>query len=185
MDNSAYIAKARIFAKKAHGSQTRASGKTYTSDHCLRVAIQVRRYGGDTECIVAAFLHDVVEDTPVTIEEIRRKFGDDVGNLVLALTDSNEITNLPIAQRKQKQAEHIRLCDSRVKLVKVCDQLDNVESIINDNPGWDAERCLDYANGAMSIVNECQDVIPLSLWNRFRSVHSQVLQLYSGTHTEP
>ncbi len=80
------IARARLLASEAHAGQTRKfSGSSYVA-HPIRVADTVRRAGAPTFVVVAAMLHDVIEDTPVTAERIEAEFGPEVASLVRTLT---------------------------------------------------------------------------------------------------
>lgn len=100
------IEKAKQFAKEAHKNHTESDAfKTPYYFHLQRVASLVQLSGGSEEEIAAAWLHDTVEDTGVTIEDIEREFGKHIATMVNGLTDSPEWKNLPVGERKAIQAE--------------------------------------------------------------------------------
>ncbi|MCC7429117.1 MAG: bifunctional (p)ppGpp synthetase/guanosine-3',5'-bis(diphosphate) 3'-pyrophosphohydrolase [Alphaproteobacteria bacterium] len=125
------INRAYVFALKAHGSQTRASGDPYFS-HPVEVAGLLTRYRLDTNTIVTALLHDVVEDTPVTLDEIEKVFGPQVARLVDGVTKLSRLEHL---SDRAKQAENFRKLvlamseDIRVLLVKLADRLHNMRTL--------------------------------------------------------
>lgn len=118
-------------AKKAHGEQLRVSGEPYII-HPLNVASILVGLGMDTETIVAALLHDVVEDTPVTLEEVSHDFGQEVALLVDGVT---KLGRIPFSSREEQQAENIRKMllamaqDVRVIIIKLADRLHNMRTI--------------------------------------------------------
>jgi GTP diphosphokinase / guanosine-3',5'-bis(diphosphate) 3'-diphosphatase len=126
-----------VFAMKAHGAQTRASGDPYFS-HPLEVAGICTNYRLDTASIVTALLHDTVEDTGATISEIRGLFGPEVARLVDGVTKLNRIE---LQSEHARQAENFRKLvlamseDIRVLLVKLADRLHNMRTLrfLNDH----------------------------------------------------
>lgn len=123
--------RAYVFAMKVHGSQIRASGDSYFS-HPLEVAGILTHYKLDTGTIVAALLHDTVEDTETTLEDIQQMFGQDVARLVDGVTKLNR---LQITSDHSKQAENFRKLllamskDIRVLLIKLADRLHNMRTL--------------------------------------------------------
>jgi GTP diphosphokinase / guanosine-3',5'-bis(diphosphate) 3'-diphosphatase len=123
--------RAYIYAMKAHGSQTRASGEAYFN-HPLEVAAILADMKLDTATIVAALLHDTVEDTEATHQEIVEKFGDEIAALVDGLT---KIKKLDRVTKEATQAENLRKLllamsrDVRVLLVKLADRLHNMRTL--------------------------------------------------------
>ncbi|MGB0682871.1 MAG: RelA/SpoT family protein [Magnetovibrionaceae bacterium] len=124
--NSAYV-----FAMRAHGSQMRASGDPYFS-HPLEVAGILTGYRLDADSIITALLHDTIEDTEVTYEDINHHFGDGVARLVDGVT---KLTRIEMVSDHQKQAENFRKLllamseDIRVLLVKLADRLHNMRTL--------------------------------------------------------
>ena len=98
------IEKAYKFAEKAHGDQRRVSGIPYIL-HPVSVACIVAELGMDTDSVCGALLHDTVEDTGVTLEEVTKLFGADVAKLIDGVT---KISKIPYSTREQQQAENIR-----------------------------------------------------------------------------
>ena len=125
------IRKAYKFAEKSHGDQRRESGIPYIL-HPTSVACIVAELGMDTDSICSALLHDVVEDTPVTFQEVEKLFGQDVANLIDGVT---KISKIPYSTREQQQAENIRKMliamanDIRVIIIKLADRLHNMRTM--------------------------------------------------------
>ena len=102
--NMKLIDKAYKFAYKAHHGQKRKSGVPYIL-HPVSVAEILLGLGMDTESLVAALLHDVVEDTDVSLSTIKKEFSDSIGNLIDGVT---KIGKIPFSSREEEQAENIR-----------------------------------------------------------------------------
>ena len=125
------IKKAYYIAYQAHDGQKRKSGEDYIIHH-VEVAIILANYGMDTETIVAGLLHDVVEDTDVTIEEIRKNFNNEVAKLVNGVT---KISKIACVTKEDKKTENIRKMivamaeDIRVIIIKLADRLHNIRTI--------------------------------------------------------
>ena len=125
------INRAYVYAMKMHGSQLRASGDPYFS-HPIEVAGILTRYRLDFASIVTALLHDTVEDTPATLEEIERLFGPEIARLVDGVTKLNRIE---LQSDHNKQAENLRKLvlamseDIRVLLVKLADRMHNMRTL--------------------------------------------------------
>ncbi len=127
--------RAYVFTMKAHGSQTRASGDPYFT-HPIWVAYVLTELKLDTASIITALLHDTVEDTLTTLEEIQRQFGPEVARLVDGVTKLSRIELQNVQQSDQtKQAENFRKLvlamseDIRVLLVKLADRLHNMQTL--------------------------------------------------------
>ena len=130
------IAMAYRLAEKAHGGQQRQSGEPYIS-HPLAVAEILVGLGMDSDCICAALLHDVVEDTDITLEILQKKFGHDVALMVDGVT---KIKKLSFASKEDKQSENIRKMllamseDIRVIIIKLADRLHNIRTLQFKSP---------------------------------------------------
>ena len=125
------INRAYVFAMKAHGTQKRASGDPYFA-HPVEVAGILSGMRLDTASIITGLLHDTVEDTGATLEEIERLFGRDIARLVDGVTKLNRIE---LQTDQAKQAENFRKLvlamseDIRVLLVKLADRLHNMRTL--------------------------------------------------------
>src|SRR4051812_1221486 len=123
--------RAYVYAMRAHGQQTRASGEAYFA-HPLEVAAILTDLKLDDATIVAAVLHDTVEDTEATLDEINRSFGPEIGALVDGLT---KIARLDLVSKRAAQGENFRKLllaiadDVRVLLVKLADRLHNMRTL--------------------------------------------------------
>ena len=129
--NRRELARAYSFAARAHDGQTRLSGEPFI-EHPLAVATSCAEMGLDLSALQAALLHDVAEDTPISVEEIREKFGSEVSEIVDGVT---KLTELHFQSRNEKQAETYRKMivamtkDSRVILIKLADRIHNMKTI--------------------------------------------------------
>ena len=125
------VCRAFQFAYSLHEGQYRKSGEAYIA-HPIAVAELLRDLGGDSEMIAAGFLHDVVEDTEVTPEEIEEKFGRNVRQLVEAVT---KLSKFNFSNKTERQAENFRRMfiamaqDIRVIVVKLADRLHNMRTL--------------------------------------------------------
>lgn len=125
------IQKAYVFAATAHVGQTRLSGEPYLS-HPLAVADTLAEMGFDEATVAAGLLHDTVEDTKATIEELDENFGEDVADIVDGVT---KISMIPFENKEEAQAENIRKMilamshDMRVLMVKLADRLHNMRTL--------------------------------------------------------
>ncbi|MCI8622209.1 MAG: bifunctional (p)ppGpp synthetase/guanosine-3',5'-bis(diphosphate) 3'-pyrophosphohydrolase [Provencibacterium sp.] len=125
------IGEAYRVAELAHGEQKRASGEPYII-HPLNVAQIVVSLGMDSESVEAALLHDVVEDTDLTQEDISRQFGQPVADMVDGVT---KLRKIPFSSREEQQAENVRKMllamakDVRVIIIKLADRLHNLRTL--------------------------------------------------------
>ncbi len=145
----AMIEQAVAVACQAHAGQHRYSGGDYVC-HPLQVACILIELGMDNEAVVAAILHDVVEDTPVSLAEIRQQFGESIALLVDGVT---KITQMPFSTKEEQQAENVRKMlmamsqDIRVIIIKLADRLHNMRT----NSGWDPQKRRDKAKETLDI----------------------------------
>ena len=123
--------RAYVYSMKAHGKQKRASGDPYFS-HPLEVAGILTEFKLDGASIITALLHDTIEDTLATADDIQRQFGDEVAGLVDGVT---KLTRIELQSEDSKQAENFRKFllamseDIRVLLVKLADRLHNMRTL--------------------------------------------------------
>ena len=130
-DEAQKIEQAFTFAYNAHNGQLRKSGEAYII-HPVAVAKILIGFGMDYQSVIAALLHDVVEDTPVTSEEVKKLFGETVALLVEGVT---KLGKVPLASREEQQAENLRKLllamseDIRVIIIKLADRLHNMRTL--------------------------------------------------------
>ncbi len=156
-------------AEFCHKGQKRASGEDYII-HPVSVAYILFELGMDTDTLCAALLHDVVEDTEMTSEEIRKKFGIDVETLVEGVT---KLEKLPLSSQEEQQAENVRKIllamsqDIRVIIIKLCDRVHNMRTLQYRNPAKQRTTSLETMNiyapiahrlGISAIKEEIEDI---------------------------
>lgn len=141
----AVIKKAYLLAKSAHCDQRRISGVPYIL-HPTSVACILVEMGMDTDCVVAALLHDVVEDTDVELDEIKKQFGETIAELVDGVT---KLSKISYSNREERQAENLRKMliamsnDIRVIIVKLADRLHNLRTIEVMKPQKQRDKALE------------------------------------------
>ena len=147
--NMDMIEKAYRMANEAHKDARRRSGEPYIC-HPLAVARLVLDLGMDTESIAASLLHDVVEDTPITIDEVKSAFGAEVALLVDGVT---KLTKIQFSSIEEQQAENLRKMllamsqDVRVMIIKLCDRLHNMRT----GDAWPEQKRRDKARETMEV----------------------------------
>ncbi len=139
------VKKAYELAEKAHVNQVRASGEAYFV-HPLQVAYILVDLGMDTDSICAGLLHDVVEDTDVTLQQITQMFGKGVALLVDGVTKLGQV---PLSTKEEQQAENIRKMllamaeDVRVIIIKLADRLHNMRTLMYKKESKQRETALE------------------------------------------
>ncbi|RLU23176.1 hypothetical protein DMN91_005454 [Ooceraea biroi] len=153
----ALIIKCVNFAAEKHRNQRRKDvDQTPYINHPLGVANILIQEGKvfDSIVILAAILHDTVEDTDTTFEEIEREFGREVCQVVREVTDDK---TLPKAERKRLQVQHAPHLSREAKLVKLADKLYNLRDLERSTPiGWTNERVKEYFKWAKAVVHGCR-----------------------------
>ena len=170
------VARALDFAARKHSKQRRKgeAGEPYVN-HLAEVARLVAEATGgkDTVAVLAALLHDAIEDTPTTREELEREFGREVADVVAEVTDDK---SLPKAERKRLQVENAPRKSARARLIKVADKTSNLRSIAGSPPvGWDLKRQREYFDWAARVVAGCRGV-NASLEKWFDEAHAAGLE---------
>ena len=145
MNGLVTVMRAADAAARWHVNQRRkgAAQEPYVT-HLLEVAKLVADATGgrDTNLIVAALLHDTIEDQGVTREEIAAQFNDDVADLIVEVTDDKK---LPKAERKRLQVKHASKLTLRAKILKLADKISNLRSLATSPPAdWPMQRRIDY-----------------------------------------
>lgn len=159
--SSAAIVKAALFAAEKHKNQRRkdVAASPYIN-HPLALANVLAVEGGieDTDVICAALLHDTIEDTDTTVEELRATFGDKVTEIVLEVTDDKSLEK---SVRKEEQIRHAQRISAQAKLVKLADKICNARDIQTSPPvDWSAERKREYLDWAARVVAGLRGVHP-------------------------
>lgn len=159
MDYARLLDAARFAAEK-HKDQRRkdVSASPYIN-HPLALAQLLAVDGGvkDVEVLMAALLHDTIEDTETTAEELRARFGSRVTSIVLEVTDDKEV---PKARRKELQVEHAPHKSEGAALVKLADKTCNLRDIASAPPAdWPLERRREYFDWAKRVVDALPPVI--------------------------
>ncbi len=150
---------ATLFAAYAHRDQRRKGhGTVPYVNHVIEVAEILARAGGvtDTAMLQAALLHDTVEDTETTFEELEVKFGEDVRKLVEEMTDDK---SLPKQERKLQQILHAPHISDRGKQIKIADKISNIRDIVHrPPPDWTMDRRRAYVEWGQAVVAGCRGV---------------------------
>ena len=112
----------------------------------------------DISVICGALLHDTIEDTNTTPEEIAKEFGEDIRNIVMDVTDDKSLEK---ADRKRKQIEHAAHISDKAKLVKLADKISNLRDVANSPPpDWSLERRREYFDWAKQVIDQIRGVHP-------------------------
>ena len=148
------ILQAATFAAEKHAAQKRkgAAAEPYVN-HLLEVAhlISTALSEPDTNLVIAALLHDTIEDAGVTKEELIQAFGTDVADLVAEVTDDK---SLPKAERKSLQIVHAAKISVRAQAIKLADKISNLRGILNSPPmDWGFQRRREYFEWAKQVVD--------------------------------
>jgi guanosine-3',5'-bis(diphosphate) 3'-pyrophosphohydrolase len=152
------IQKAILFACNAHGTQQRKDGSGMYITHPLRVMWLVEKYTKDETTLVAAVLHDVVEDTLETIKSIETHFGKEIADLVAEVTDDKSLSKY---ERKRHQAESMINKSVGAKMIKLADKYDNLQSHLKSPiPGWSREDIENYFAWCWRVVQNAKDICP-------------------------
>ena len=161
MDDVARLIKAADFAAFKHRRQRRkdAEASPYIN-HPLALARVLKLEAGvaEMDVLVAAILHDTVEDTETTVEELEREFGHAVAAIVAEVTDDK---NLPKPDRKRLQVEHAPHISHQAKLVKLADKICNLRDVLDAPPAhWPMERRRAYFEWAKAVIDGLRGVHP-------------------------
>lgn len=145
------------FAALKHRTQRRkdVDSSPYIN-HPIEVATLLATKGGvaDVATLLAAILHDTIEDTETTPEELEEHFGSEVRTLVLEVTDDKR---LPKAVRKRLQIEHTQLSSAKAKLVKLGDKIANLRDLTNTPPAdWSVDQRREYLDWTARVVQGCR-----------------------------
>ncbi len=173
---SVTLTRAAQFAAERHAAQRRKdpAGTPYIN-HLIEVTAMLAEVVGDSDpnLLVAAMLHDAVEDVEVTREEIAELFGEDVAELVMLVTDDKQ---LPKAERKRLQVASAPHKPRRAQWLKMADKISNVRAVRDHPPvGWSPERCREYVVWARAVVGGFTEPHPVLL-ERFATIEAELLR---------
>ena len=155
------ILKALNFAAQKHKDQRRkdAAASPYIN-HPIGLAniLCNEGYVTEIEVICAALLHDTIEDTQTTAEELDGEFGPSIREIVMEVTDDKSI---PKSQRKRLQIEHAAHISDKAKLVKLADKISNLRDVAHSPPpDWSLDRRQQYFDWAKAVVDQLRGVHP-------------------------
>ena len=157
---AALLRAASFAAEKHRGDRRKDADASPYINHPLALANLLANEGGvdDVDVLRAALLHDTIEDTQTTDEELREHFGAAVADIVLEVTDDKK---LPKEERKRLQIVHAAHASHEAKLVKLADKICNVRDILGSPPaGWPLERKRAYIDWAAEVVAGVRGVNP-------------------------
>jgi guanosine-3',5'-bis(diphosphate) 3'-pyrophosphohydrolase len=172
MQTTLLIIRAMDFAARRHTHQRRKGGQAEPYvNHVVEVARLLAATSGDDPALVAAgLLHDTLEDTNTTFEELEREFGAEIAGLVQEVTDNK---NLEKAERKRLQIETASKKSPRARLIKIADKTSNLRSVLGSPPAdWSTQRKREYFDWAKQVVDRC------------RGVNSQLEEAFDGAYDE-
>jgi len=158
MINLQKIFEALVFASWQHRLQRRKGNDNIPYiNHPIRVASLLTTCNDrqDENLLIAAILHDVLEDTDTSATQLEAMFGKEVTLLVEEVSDD---MSLPETVRKQKQIEKAPLLSSQAKQIKIADKICNIQDIVSLSIDWPAERKLEYLAWAKKVVDGCRGV---------------------------
>ena len=152
------VARALDFAARKHSGQRRKGlqAEPYVN-HLTEVALLLAEAtdGADPALVMAGLLHDTIEDTDTTREELAGAFGEEVASLVVEVTDD---TSLDRESRKRMQVQTAPTKSRRARMIKIADKIANLRSIAESPPvGWSARRKQEYVAWAREVVAACGD----------------------------
>jgi guanosine-3',5'-bis(diphosphate) 3'-pyrophosphohydrolase len=151
------VIKAVTYAAEKHKYQRRKGfNQVPYINHPLKVANLLSEAGeNDENLLLAAILHDIIEDTDATDEELRREFNNEICEIVLEVTDDKE---LPYAIRKELQVKNTPNLSISAKKIKIADKICNIRDIVNYPLDWSTERKLSYLEWAEQVVQACRGI---------------------------
>ena len=161
MTDAALIQRAEIFATKKHHGQVRKDAqKSPYITHPRALARVLAEVGlvNDTATLCGALLHDTVEDTETSEQELVQEFGAEIAGIVMEVTDDKRLEK---AVRKMRQIAHAAHISDKAKLVKLADKICNLRDIKSSPPlGWPLERKQEYFDWAKAVVDALRGVNP-------------------------
>ncbi len=153
------LIKAGVYAAEKHKYQRRKGfNQVPYVNHPLKVASLLSQCGEkDETLLIAAILHDVIEDTDATEQEITEKFSKEVSDIVMEVTDDKD---LPYAVRKELQIKRVPSLSENAKKLKIADKTCNIRDILIYPLDWSTERKLSYLEWAGEVIDKCRNINP-------------------------
>lgn len=159
LDELTLLFKALHFAADKHRDQRRKdAGATPYINHPIELAEVLSHEGhiSDVNVLVAAVLHDTVEDTKTTQKELEDAFGDEIAAIVMEVTDDKSLVK---EDRKRLQIENAATCSSQARLVKLADKICNLRDMsVRPPDGWSLERKRKYFDWSREVVSQLRGV---------------------------
>jgi guanosine-3',5'-bis(diphosphate) 3'-pyrophosphohydrolase len=151
------VLQALAFAAHKHRDQRRKDivASPYIN-HPIQLADVLCNEGGitDSEVLAAAILHDTIEDTRTTEEELAETFGKSIAGIVVEVSDDKSLCK---SDRKQQQIDHAPHISHKAKLVKLADKICNLRDVLKSPPaGWDLQRRQEYFDWAKAVIDGCR-----------------------------
>ncbi|MGB3786655.1 MAG: HD domain-containing protein [Phormidesmis sp.] len=170
--NTSFVQALDFAAQKHRDQRRKGSDRAPYINHPIAVVHILLIEAGVTDeaVLTAALLHDTVEDTDTTFEEIEQHFGQRVRDIVAEVTDDK---SLPKAVRKQQQIDHAPQLSDRARLIKLADKTANLRDITASPPdGWSIDRIDDYLEWGKAVINQ------------IRGTHIQLERLFDQAYTQ-
>lgn len=172
-ENLSILVSATAFAAEKHRNQRRKDedASPYINHPIALASVLVKEAGiHDHAVLAAALLHDTIEDTATTSEELLKNFGELIAGVVVEVTDDK---SLPKAERKRLQVEHAPSLSRQAKLVKLADKICNLRDMRHTPPAnWSLERRREYFDWAKRVVDG------------LRGVHNRLEELFDAAYAE-
>jgi (p)ppGpp synthase/HD superfamily hydrolase len=169
------ILKAREFAREAHKAQSRRyTGEPYFV-HLEEVAGMVERAGLYRNEVAAAWLHDTIEDTPVTVTKLTAEFGVDIARMVAALTDTPPGPGINHERRKAQDRARLAVALWEVQTIKCADLISNTSSIVRHDPDF-AKVYLPEKRSMLEVLNRAHPDLQAQAWASLRKAENDLLQ---------
>jgi guanosine-3',5'-bis(diphosphate) 3'-pyrophosphohydrolase len=171
--NITFILRVTAFAAHKHRDQRRKDREASPYiNHPIALAHALAGEAGIEEPVVlaAALLHDTIEDTDTTFEELQNEFGDEIASVVLEVTDDKTLSK---EDRKRLQVEHAGSISRNAKLVKLADKICNLRDMKSAPPdGWSLERKREYFDWAKQVIDQ------------LRGVHAKLEALFDAEYSK-
>lgn len=173
------VVRAAEYAARAHARHRRKDvDQTPYINHLTHVARLLADAGCDANLIAAGYLHDTIEDVQVSYEALQREFGDDIADLVMAVTDDK---SLRWQLRKQAQIDHAGDAPPRVAALKLADKISNLISLRDTPPhGWDIDEIKKYVDWAHRVVSRLPEP-NVVLLVQYETIRAELLGRMEGS----